>query len=264
MARPVVGDGRRAGGQRAPDDRDRRLRQPRHVDGQRRQPGFGQALVDPLRLAAAVDDHVDAAEGAFVGAGAVFGAARGAGAVVGGPDVEAAVGLAERPHVGAHLLVDEELVEADQVLVTGARGDLGRGDQLGAGVAVGGGDVDHRPRVGDLPAGDHLVEVGAPGAERLHHRRVLVEDVGELAEVRRVAGVGDAPVDLLAGRLQQAAGGGDGRSEQHQRQNAGKGDRECGTELQRAGHRASMVASGGRRPRSARPWLQPQLRRSVS
>jgi len=246
-----VGDGRRAGGEGAPDDRDRSLGEPRHLDGQRRQAGFGQALVDPLRLAAAVDDHVDAPEGGFVGARAVVRAARGAGAVVGGPDVEAAVGLAERPHVGLHPFVDEQLVEADQVLVAGPGGDLGRGDQLGAGVAVGGRDVDHRPRVGGLPAADHLVEVGAPGAERLHHRRVLVEDVGELPEVGRVAGVGDAPVDLPAGRFQQAVGGGGGRSEQRQRESAGDGNRDCGTGLQRAGHRAAMVASGG-------PWTGPR------
>jgi len=149
-----------------------------------------------------VDDHVDAAEGASVGARAVFGTARGAGAVIGGPDVEAAVGLAEWPHVGLQFLVDEELVEADQVLVAHAGGDLGRGDQLGAGVVVGGRDVDHRPCVGGLPASDHLVKVGPPGAERLHHRWVLVENIGELPEVSRVAGVGDPPVDLLAGWLQ--------------------------------------------------------------
>src|SRR4029077_17146434 len=114
---------------------------------------------------------------------------RGARAVVGGVDVEAAVGLAERPHVGAHPLFVEELVEADQGAVDTAGGDLGRGDQLVAVVVVGGGEVDHRPRPGNLPAGDHLVEVGTPGAEGLDHRRVLVQVVGELAEVGRVAGV---------------------------------------------------------------------------
>jgi len=100
------------------------LRQGADVDGQRRQPGDGEAVVD-LRLgAAAVDDHVDAAEGPFVGARAVLGPARGAGAVVGGVDVEAAVRLAERPHVGAHPFFEEELVEADQVAVAAAGGDL--------------------------------------------------------------------------------------------------------------------------------------------
>jgi len=182
-----------------------------------------------------VDDDVDAAEGLFVGARAVLGPARGTGAVVGRVDVEAAVGLAQRPHVGAHLLFVEELVEADQVAVAAAGGDLRRGDQLVAVVVVGGGEVDHRPRPGDLPARDHLVEVGPPGAEGLDHRRVLVEVVGELAEVGRIAGVGGAPVDLLAGRQQRAEGGG-GRSEQQQRERAGKGDRKRGAGLSWAGY----------------------------
>jgi len=232
--RPVLGGRRRAGREWAPDDRHRGLRQRPHVDGQRRQPGFGEAAVDRALAAAAVDDHVDAAEGLFVGARAVLGPARGAGAVIGGVDVEAAVGLAERPHVGAHPLFVEELVEADEVAVATAGGDLGRGDQLGAGVVVGGREVDHRPRPGYLPAADHLVEVGAPGAEGLDHCRVLIEVAGELAEVGRVAGVRDAPVDLLAGWQQRAEGGG-GRSEQRQRECAGKGNRKRGAELSRAG-----------------------------
>ena len=95
-------------------------------------------------------------------------------------------------------------------------------------VVVGGGEVDHRPRSGDLPAGDHLVEVGAPGAEGLHHRRVLVQVARELAEVGRVTGVRDSPVDLLAGR-QQRAESRSGRSEQDQREQAGKADREGDT-----------------------------------
>jgi len=77
-----------------------------------------------------VDDHVDAAEGAFVGARAVFGAARGAGAVVGGVDVEAAIRLAERPHVGPHPLFEEELVETDEVAVAAPGGDLRQRDHL--------------------------------------------------------------------------------------------------------------------------------------
>src|SRR4029079_9893802 len=125
----------------------------------------GEAAVDGAALAAAVDDDVDAAEGFFVGERAVLGPAGGARAVVGGPDVEAAVRLPERPHIGAHLLFVEELVEADEVAVAGAGGDLRRRDQLGAGVVVGGREVYHRPRPRGLPAPDHLVEVGAPGAE---------------------------------------------------------------------------------------------------
>jgi len=235
--RPVLGGRRRTGGQRAPDDRHRGLGQGADVDGQRRQAGFGEAGVDDARLAAAVDDDVDAAEGLFVGSRAVLGPARGPGAVVGGVDVEAAVGLAQRPHVGAHPLFVEELVEADQIAVAGSGGDPRGGDQLVAVVVVGGGEVDHRPRPGDLPAGDHLVEVGSPGAEGLDHRRVLVEVVGEVPEVGRVTGVGDAPVDLLAGREEWAEGA-CGRSAEHQQQSAGKGNRDCGTGLQRAGHRA--------------------------
>ena len=57
-------------------------------------------------------------------------------AVVGGVDVEAAVGLAQRPDVGAHLLLVEEPVEPDQVGVAAARGDRRRGYQLVAVVAV--------------------------------------------------------------------------------------------------------------------------------
>jgi len=210
VLRPVVRDGGGAGGQRAPDDRDRRRRQSADGDGQRRQPGFGETLIDDRLLAAAVDDHVDAAKGLLVGARAVFGAARGAGAVVGGIGVEAAVGLAQRPHVGAHPLFEEELVEADEVAVAAAGGDLRQRDDLVAVARVGGGDVDHRPRPGRLPATDRVGKVAAPGAEGLDHRRVLVHRLAELAEVGHVAGVGDAEVDLLP-RREEERGAGQGR-----------------------------------------------------
>jgi len=161
-----------------------------------------------------VDEDVDAAEGEFVGAGAVAAVAGVALAVVGGVDVEAAVGLAERADVGGQLLVPEELVQAQQVLVAVPGGDLGRGDQLVAVVVVGGGDVQHRPGAGGLPAADRLREVGAPVAEGLDHRRVLVGGGGKGAEVGRVAGVGDPAVDLLAGRFERGAAGVAGQREQ--------------------------------------------------
>jgi hypothetical protein len=77
---------------------------------------------------------------------------------------------------------------------------------------------------------------------------VLVEDVGELAEVCGVAGVGDAPVDLLAGRLESAAGGGAGSSEQRQREQAEESDRERGPRVSGAGQQRSHA---GKREASA-------------
>jgi hypothetical protein len=220
--RPVLGSGGGAGGQRAPDDRHRRRRQGADVDGQRRQPRFVQAAVDSRPLAAAVEDHVDAAEGAFVGLRAVFGTARGARAVVGGVDVEAAVRLPQRPHVGPHFLFEEELVEADEIAIAAAGGDLRQRDDLVAVVVVGGRDVDHRPRPRRLPAPDRVGKVAAPGAEGLDHRRVLVHRFGEVAEVGHVAGVGDAEVDLLAGRLEERPGGGRSGGREGDQQQAGE------------------------------------------
>jgi len=185
-------------------------------------------VVDLALGAAAVDDHVDAAEGAFISSGAVLGPARGAGAVVGGVDVEAAVRLAQRPHIRAHPFFEEELVEADQVAVAATGGDLRQRDDL-VPVLVGA-DVDHRPCPRRLPAPDRVREVAPPGPKRLDHRRVLVDRLGEVAEVGHVAGVGDAEVDLLPRRLQQREGAGR-RREQHQREHAGKGNRKCGAEL---------------------------------
>jgi len=149
-----------------------------------------------------VEDDVDAAEGALVGSGAVAAAAGMALAVVSGVDVEAAVRLAERPHVGAHVLVREQAVEPDQVAVAGAAGDRSGGEDLVTVVVVGGGDVEHRPGPSDLPAADRVGEVAAPGAEGLDHRRVLVDRVAEVAEVGRVTGVGDAEVDLAIRRFE--------------------------------------------------------------
>src|SRR5262249_30992559 len=136
--RTVLGNGRRPRGQGAPDDRHRGLWKPADRAPQRRQAGLAKAFVDHFPLAAAVDDHVDAAEGADVLTRAVGGAAGIAGTVVGGPNVEAAVRLAERPDVGAHLLRPEQLVEADQILVAFTAGDRPRRDQLVAVALVGG------------------------------------------------------------------------------------------------------------------------------
>jgi len=222
---PVPGRGGGAGGERAPDDRHRRRGQRLDVDRQRRQAGFVEAAVDRPPLAAAVEDHVDAAEGAFVGAGAVFGSARGARTVVGGVDVEAAVRLAERPDVGPHPLFVEELVEADQVAVALAGGDPRQADQLMPVVVVGGGDVEHRPRPRRLPAPDRIGEVAAPGAKGLDHRRMLVDRLREVPEVGHVAGVGDPEIDLLPGRKEQAGARRGGANERtQQRQRAGKRD----------------------------------------
>ena len=206
VPRPVLRLGRRAGRQRAPDHFDRRLRQPGEVALQWRHPGLAQSGVDLAPLAAAVDDHVDAAEGAPVPERAVGGIARHAGAVVGGVDVEAAVGLAQGADVGAHLLRPEELVEADQVVVAAAGGDPAWGDQLVPVLAVGGGDVQDRPRPRLLPAFDRAGELRSPGAEGLDQRRVLVQGAGELAEVARVAGVADAEEGLVAARHERCAG----------------------------------------------------------
>jgi len=159
VLRQVLLRRRGARGEGAPDDRHRGLRQPAEGRVQRRQAGFGEAFVDHFRLAAAVDDHVDAAEGAAVVAGRVGGLARLAGAFVGGVDVEAAVRLAQRPHVGAHLLRREEVVQPDQVAVPGTARERGQAQHLGARLRVGGGDVDHRPGAGDLPALDRVPQV---------------------------------------------------------------------------------------------------------
>jgi hypothetical protein len=188
-----------------------------------------QARVDRVAAAAAVDDHVDAAEGEFVPAGRVARALQGTAAVVGGVDVEAAVGLAEGPDVGAHLLRGEDLVEADQVAVAAAFGDPLQRDQLVAVIAVRGGDVDHRPRPGVLPADDRVGEVRAPGAERLEHRRVLVGVGRELTEVGHVAGVGDAEPDPLVGRFEQPVGSGlRGAGERAERKDGRDGRRQRG------------------------------------
>ena len=220
--RAVLGDGRRARRQGAPDHRDRRLRQAADGAPQRRQAGFAEAGVDHAALAAAVDDHVDPPEGADVLARAVGGVARFAGAVVGGPDVEAAVRLPEGPEVGAHPLRPEQLVEPDQVLVAFAAGDRPGGDQLVAVALVRGRDVHHRPRPRVLPAFDRVREVGAPGAEGLDQRRVLVGQLAELAEVGGVAGVGDAEEDLLALRREVAGRrGGGGADGEERRQGSG-------------------------------------------
>ena len=179
----------------------------------------------------------------------MFGAARGAGAVVGGVDVEAAVRLAERPHVGPHPLFEEELVEADEVAVAAAGGDLRQRDHLVPFLV--GADVDHRPRPRGLPAPDRVGEVAAPGTKGLDHRRVLVHSLGEVPEIGHVAGVGDAEVDLLGGWLQQGEGR-RGSREEHQRERAGESNRKCGAELSQAGHRSPMLARPG-------PWVDSSL-----
>ena len=159
---PVLGHGRRAGRQGAPEHRDGRARQAAAAGAQRRQAGFAEAGVDLGAAATAVDDDEDAAEGEAVPARLVGGVAQLAGAVVGGVDVEAAVGLAQRPDVGGHLLLPEEPVEPDQVFVAVALGDRARADQLVAVARVGGGEVQDRPRPRRLPAFDRVGEVRRP------------------------------------------------------------------------------------------------------
>ena len=196
--RAVLGDGRRASRQRAPDHRDRRLGQPVSFALQRRQPSFAEPRVDRAALAAAVQEQVDAAEGEPVPARLVGGVAERPVAVIGGVDVKAAVWLAQRPYVGGHLLRPEQHVEADQVLVAVALRDRPRVDQLVAIARVGGGDVQHGTSPSRLPAFDRIGEVRAPAPEALDQRRMLVQGRAEMAEVGRVAGVADAEEDLLA------------------------------------------------------------------
>jgi len=170
---------------------------------QRLQAGLGQAFVDRRVAAAAMQDQVDAAHRQAVPARLVGGVAGRAGAVIGRVDVEAAVRLAERSHVGRHPLRPEQLVEPDQVFVAFPLGDRPRGDQLMAVAGVGGGDVQHGARPRRLPAFDRVGEVRSPGAEALDQRRVLVQGGAEMAEVGRVAGVADAEEDPLARRQQR-------------------------------------------------------------
>ena len=109
-----------------------------------------------------------------------------------------------------HLL--EESETSSFRLLAAAGGDLRQRDDLVAVVVVGGRDVDHRPRPRGLPAPDRIGEVAAPGAEGLDHRRMVADRGAEFTEGGGVAGVGDAEVDLLAGRFEQPRGrGGRGR-----------------------------------------------------
>ena len=211
---------RRAGCSRGP--RSEPSAAPWVVDFSGGSPVFPSLALISGQPAAAVDDHVDAAEGEPVPARLVGGVAQLAGAVVGGVDVEAAVRLAQRPDVGGHLLLPEEPVEPDQVFVAVALGDRARADQLAALAGVAGGDVQDRPRPRLLPAFDRLGEVRAPGAEALEQRRVLVQRLAELAEVGRVAGVADAEEDLLALGQQRAGLGARGRREAERQRDEGR------------------------------------------
>jgi len=245
---PVLRDRRRASRQRAPEHRDRRLRQAVDLAAQGGQPGIRKAGVDLGPLAAAVQDDVDAAQGEPVPARLVGGVAQRPSAVVGGVDVEAAVRLSQRPDVGGHLLRPEQHVEPDQVFVAVALRDRPRVDQLVPVGGVGGGDVQHRARSRLLPAFDRLGEVRAPGAEALDQRRVFVQRRAELAEIGGVPGVADAEEDPLP-PWQQRAGLGARRSDQAER---GQDEDRRGDSGSRQGHpslirlaRALSLPAGG-------------------